>query len=307
MYVCISSRLVPVILTVFSQFGDSNDSGSDFDESTSGLPFPKPLSRSSFLAPDFDPATFLSSLSNRHQTLEDLRQELRDLSQSLNKELLDLVNENYQDFLSLGGALKGGEEKVEEVRVGLLGFQRDVGAIRDKVEARRRDVESLLNEKKRLRTQANIGKVLLDVAERIEELEQRLMLGEAPKAGPDAAESDAESDLFDSETDDSDEELAGDSNTTPVVSLKRLERHIQKYVYIKMRSAQIGDRHPFLVNMQPRVSKIKSTLLLDLNTALNQAKQAGEKRDARILKVMRFYDLMGEEAGAVSALKQLKI
>lgn len=297
----------PSIDRLIPQFGDSDDSGSDFDESTSGLPFPKPLSRSAFLAPDFDPATFLASLSNRHQTLEDLRQELRDLSQALNKELLDLVNENYQDFLSLGSALKGGEEKVEEVRVGLLGFQRDVAAIRDKVEARRREVESLLNEKKRLRTQANLGKALLDVAERIEELEQRLMIAEATRPAPDAAESDAESDLFDSQTDDSDEELAGDANTAAIVSLKRLERHVQKYVYIKMRCAQIGDKHPFLASLQPRLLKIKSTLLLDLNTALNQARQAGERRDARMLKVMRLYDLMGEEAGAVSALKQLKI
>lgn len=152
-------------MTVISQFGDSDESGSDFDEDTSGLPFPKPLSRSSFLAPDFDPATFLSSLTNRHQTLEDLRLELRDLSQTLNKELLDLVNENYQDFLSLGSVLKGGEEKVEEVRVGLLGFQRDVAAIQAKVEARRKEVESLLQEKKRYRMKANIAKALLDIAE----------------------------------------------------------------------------------------------------------------------------------------------
>jgi len=87
-------------------FGDSDGSGAELSDNDhdSSLPFPKPLSRSPFLAPDFDPATFLSSLSNRHQSLADLRIELRDLSEALNKELLDLVNENYQDFLSLGSA-----------------------------------------------------------------------------------------------------------------------------------------------------------------------------------------------------------
>ena len=32
------------------------------------------------------------------------------------------MNANYEDFLGLGGQLKGGEERVEEVRLGVLGF-----------------------------------------------------------------------------------------------------------------------------------------------------------------------------------------
>ncbi|KAJ9196546.1 hypothetical protein DTO164E3_3393 [Paecilomyces variotii] len=304
-------------------FGDSDDSGSDFDETTSGLPFPKPLSRASFLAPDFDPAGFLSSLTNRHQTLEDLRLELRQLSQSLNKELLDLVNENYQDFLSLGSALHGGEEKIEEVRVGLLGFQRDVGTIRDRVDARRLELERLLAEKKRLRNQTNVGKALLDVAERIEELEQRLMIAEPEKPGLGSPhELDTDSDILDTEREESDEDddddddddhdddsddLGDETGTTTVVPLKRLEQNIQKFVYIAILSERIGDTHPFLVNQQPRILKIKATLLLDLNAALEQAKQSGEKKDTRVLKIMRLYDLIGEEAGALSALKQLRI
>ena len=90
-------------------------------------------------------------LTNRHQTLEDLRSELRDLSSSLNKELLDLVNENYTDFLSLGSTLKGGEEKVEEVRVGLLGFQRDVNGIKAAVTNRKEEVRGLVGERKQFR------------------------------------------------------------------------------------------------------------------------------------------------------------
>lgn len=231
------------------------------------------------------------------------------MSQSLNKELLDLVNENYQDFLSLGSALKGGEEKIEEVRVGLLGFQRDVGTIRDRVESRRLELESLLSEKKRLRSQTNVGKALLDVAERIEELEQRLMIAEPEKpelASPDELETDL--DILDTETEESesedddqddDDELGDETDTTAVVPLKRLEQNIQKFVYITILSERIGNTHPFLINQQPRILKIKATLLLDLNAALEQAKQAGEKKDARVLKIMRLHNLIGEEAGAL--------
>ncbi|CAG8315471.1 unnamed protein product [Penicillium salamii] len=290
------------------QFGDSDGSASDLDEDPSGLPFPEPLSRLSFLAPGFDPATFLSSLTNRHQSLEDLRQELRSLEQALNKELLDLVNENYQDFLSLGTALRGGEEKVEGVKVGVLSFQRDVKAIRDKVEARRQEVDELLNEKRRLRTTADIGKGLLDYAERVEELEHRLMIGDkTSKENANSDESDSESDLYSEEDEESDDEELADG--TPPMSLARLERHAQKFVYLTSIASRVGDTHPFLLVQQPRVAKIKSTVLLDLKTALEQATASGKggKRDARTMAVLRLYDLMGEDVSAVAALKNLKL
>ncbi|BCR90986.1 COG2 family protein [Aspergillus chevalieri] len=287
-------------------FPDS-DGSSDFDEDTSTLPFPEPLSRASFLTPGFDPAQYLSSLRNRHQSLEDLRQELRDLDQLLSRELLDLVNENYQDFLSLGNALHGGEEKAEEVRVGLLAFQRDVNAIRHKVETRRAEVEGLLGEKKQLRKDANVGQALLDVAERIEELEQRLMIGEKNNQGQ-REQSDEESDGFLEESDESesDDEQAPQA-TAAAVSLKRLEHHIQKYVAVTRLSAHIGDEHPFLLNQQPRVNKIRSAVLHDLKTALEQAKNAGKKRDAKMLSVLGLYELMGENPSAITALKNLKL
>ncbi len=290
------------------QFGDSDESASDFDEDPSGLPFPEPLSRTSFLTPDFDPAVFLSSLRNRHQSLEDLRQELRSLEQLLNKELLDLVNENYQDFLSLGTALRGGEEKIEGVKVGLLAFQRDTQSIRDKVEARRQEVEGLLNEKRQLRAQADVGKELLDYADRVEELEHRLMIADKSTPNRDVSpndESESESDLYGSGSDESDDEELEDGAAP--VSLRRLERHVQKYVFLTSIAKRVGENHPFLLVQQPRVSKIKSTVLLDLKTALERAGPAGDKRDARTMAVLRLYDLMGEDVSAVAALKNLKI
>lgn len=297
-----------------TQYADSDES-SDFDEDTSSLPFPEPLSRASFLAPDFDPAQYLSSLRNRHQSLEDLRQELRDLDQLLSRELLDLVNENYQDFLSLGNALQGGEEKAEEVRVGLLAFHRDVQTIRDKVEARSAEVEGLLGEKKQLRKDANVGQALLDVADRIEELEQRLMIGEKNNSGrpqQEQASSDTESDDFlndeesDESEDDNAEKVPDNTTASTVVSLKRIEHHLQKYVAVTKLSTRIGDDHPFLLNQQPRVNKIRSAVLLDLKTALDQAKNAGEKRDAKTSAVLGLYNLMGEDPSA-AALKNLKL
>lgn len=230
------------------------------------------------------------------------------MDQSLSRELLDLVNENYGDFLSLGSALRGGDEKVEEVRVGLLSFKRDVQAMRDKLEARRTEVEQLLKEKRRLRENANLGKLLLDFADRIEELELRLMIRDARNLQDTTDEFDTESDLSGSESDGSDDGGFPDgSATAPVVSLKKLEHHIQKYVYLTTLSARIGNDHPFLLSQKRRMAKIRSTLALDLKAALKQTKNAGKKRDAKELTVLSLYNLIGEDVNSVSGLKNPRI
>ena len=149
--------------------GGSGSISSEDDEDN--LPYPEALPRSDFLSADFDAPTYLSTLSDRHQTLEDLRSDLRERSQALSKELLDLVNTNYEQFLSLGSDLKGGEEKVEDVRVGLLGFKRGVEDIRAKVRERKVEVASLLSEKRGVGREIALGRGLLELDARLEGVE----------------------------------------------------------------------------------------------------------------------------------------
>ncbi|OJD12450.1 hypothetical protein AJ78_06965 [Emergomyces pasteurianus Ep9510] len=311
-------------------FGDSDDSDPDVNDTSytdSNLPFPKPLSRSSFLSPNFDPSSFLSSLTNRHQTLSDLQTELRELSQSLNNELLDLVNENYQDFLSLGSALKGGEEKVEQVRVGLLGFQRDVKGIRDGFEQRIGDISTLLEEKKGLRKEIMLAYELLDVEESVGELEERLMITDTKKANGQAGATDGVVDrdgddegsdgIIESETEESDESddddsaSAGGNGGVSIVSLSGLDRHIRKYLYIRTVSGRVGEKHPFIVQQEDRMERVKTALLLDLKTALQQAKRHKKNRESRVGAVMRLYAMIGEKTDdnddTATAMKNLEI
>lgn len=234
------------------------------------MPFPKPLARSSFLAPDFDPTTFLSSLSNRFQTLDDLQNELRALSQSLSKELLDLVNDNYQDFLSLGRTLRGGEEKVEEVRVGLLGFQRELNLIRSKVDSKRDDVAKLLEDKRNLKQEIQLGRSLLEIAERIEDLEGRLMIGEAaPKRSPNGLPDGSTNDeaAFDSFSDDSDD---GSSASEDRPHVRRLERLVEQYLIVKVLIRRHDVGHPFILTLEERLRQIQSTLQLDIEATMKQ-------------------------------------
>ncbi|KAI3318765.1 oligomeric golgi complex component, COG2-domain-containing protein [Xylariaceae sp. AK1471] len=259
------------------------------EEDDTPLPFPTALPRSDFLAPTFDAATYLSSLPHRHQTLEDLRTDLRDRSAFISSELLELVNANYASFLGLGDSLKGGEDRVEDVRVSLLGFRRAVEEIRSRVRERGVEVARLNKELGSVRGEIEIGRKMLELDERISALEGRLAIG---SAGPDSDESDEDED-----EDDNDEEgLVGSS------ALK-LTQLAGDYVAVDELADDIGRDTPLVRRMEERMIRCRNTLLLDLNAALKEAKKAGVPGRTKLLKLMGIYAMLDAQVEAVKALK----
>ncbi|KAL8847118.1 MAG: hypothetical protein Q9221_007824 [Calogaya cf. arnoldii] len=273
----------------FFDGSDSEDSGED------NLPYPKPLARSSFLTPEFDPHTYLSTLRNRHQTLEDLRTDLRSRSQEISKELLDLVNENYEDFLSLGSSLRGGDEKIEEVRLGLLGFKRDVEGLKAMVDESRRDVEALVNQRKEIGRQMQVARALLDIDQRLCALEQSLMMT-ANGSHTNNAEAETDLELSDS-GDESDERHEGG------MSISRLSKHAQQYLLAQRVMKRVGSNHPFVLRQEGRLAKVKTTILLDVGNAL---KQAGGRDTEHLMKILAIYRDLGEFQEASKVLRQRK-
>jgi len=207
--------------------------------------------------------------------------------------LLDLVNENYQDFLSLGGSLQGGEEKIEEVRLGLLGFRRDVGALKDKVGAKQKEVEGLVIERKAIREDIQLGRTLLDIDQHLQELEERLTISMIrPAESPEDDEGFSVS--SDSENGTEDEQSGG-------VPTSRLQRHAQQYLYVTKLRDKIGRDHPFLVKQQGRITRLRHTILLDLSNALKQSVRSMDQE--RTIKVLGIYRDMDEAEEATKTLK----
>jgi hypothetical protein len=278
--------------------GGSGDISSDDEDN---LPYPEALPRSDFLAPTFDAPTYLSTLSDRHQTLEDLRSDLRERSQALSKELLDLVNTNYEQFLSLGSDLKGGEEKVEDVRMGLLGFKRGVEDVKGKVRERKVEVEGLLGEKKSVSKDIALGRKLLEVDSRLEELEDRLMvasLGRSPDGLDDSWSEDEE--------DDEDEEEGEFTSNMNGTSTKKLQRFVLDYRNIEHLTTTVGLEHPFIAAQKPRLLRLRNTIVLDLNAALKQAISLGEGGKTRMIKILGIYRDLGVGEEAVKVLRDAK-
>ncbi|KAL8912080.1 MAG: hypothetical protein Q9171_002868 [Xanthocarpia ochracea] len=272
-------------------FGESDSEDSDEDN----LPYPKPLARSAFLTPEFDPHTYLSTLRNRHQTLEDLRTDLRSRSQEISKELLDLVNENYEDFLSLGNSLRGGDEKLEEVRLGLLGFKRDVEGLKNIVDERRKEVEALVKQRKEMRRQMQVGLALLNIGQSLRELEQSLMMtsNESHTDGPDKN--------IDRGLSDSGEE--SDEGQQGGMSISRLGRHARRYLLVQRMMKRVGSDHPFVIKQGARMAKMKNMILLDLGNAL---KQTGSQDTTYLMNLLAIYRDLGESPEASKVLRQRK-
>ncbi|KAI1802652.1 oligomeric golgi complex component, COG2-domain-containing protein [Daldinia bambusicola] len=266
----------------------SSSSSSD-NEDDAPLPFPTALPRSDFLAPNFDPAEYLSSLANRHQTLEDLRSDLRERSAAISTELLELVNANYTSFLSLGDELKGGEEKVEDVRVALLGFRRAVEEIKGRVKERGTEVTSLNRDLSGVRSEIETGRKMLELDERISVLEGRLAVG---STGPDSDDSDE-----DDENDEDELEGAVGNSTAKLTQL------VNEYTVVDGLANDIGRDTPFVRKAEERLTRCRNTILLDLGTALKEAKKAGPRGQAKLLKLMGIYSLLDAQLEAVKALK----
>lgn len=281
-------------------FGGGSESHSDDDEDN--LPYPKALPRSDFLSKDFDAPTYLSTLADRHQTLEDLRTDLRERSHALSQELLDLVNTNYEQFLSLGSDLKGGEEKVEGVRVGLLGFKRGVEDVRAKVRERKDEVETLLLEKKGVGKDIAFGRKLLELDARLEDLEDRLMVSSLGR-GANGVEEDTWNDSEDEEDDE--DELTADG-VIGGTSTRKLRQLVLDYQHIDYLLQSIGTEHPFVIAQDSRIIRVRNTIMLDLNAATKQAAAMGEDGKTPLVKMLNIYREFGAGAEAVKLLRDLK-
>jgi conserved oligomeric Golgi complex subunit 2 len=219
--------------------------------------------------------------------------------------------------LSLGDSLRGGEEKVEEVKVGVLAFRGGVEEVREKVRVRRVEVGGLLGERRRIRKEIRLGRGLVEVDRRLEELEGRLLLGSQPPGVKDGNPNDEKEEKPDSHTDDEDNDRtssdtdstasSSDHEPTPLTSPTRLHRLTTYYLSISHLLNRLDcSSHPFITsNIHPRLVRVKNTLLLDLASALKEA-SARKASGERIVKILGVYRELGEGGEAVRVLKEVK-
>ncbi|KAG0125515.1 oligomeric golgi complex component, COG2-domain-containing protein [Tuber indicum] len=277
-----------------------DDEDDEDDDNPSTLPFPPPLPRSAFsnLEAPFSPTEFLASLRNRHQTLEDLRGELHARSKDLERELVELVNRDYADFVGLGGSLRGGDGRVVDLRMGLLGFRREVGVIMGVVEGVRRDVEVQVRRRRVVEGGRMLAKNLLTLSYRLDELSTLLLIHPPCTSLPLAAATTTTA--IPIPNFDQDAPGPGESSTP---SIPRLSRIILGYLFLTRNLLpKLPQQHPFVKMQIPRIEAVRKTLLLDLDSALKEARSS--KDSEKVLVLLGFYADLGAEAEGVRALKE---
>ena len=289
----------------FTLSSSSSSSPSDDEDDNIPLPFPAALPRSDFLAADFQPAEYLSALPNRHQTLEDLRSDLRDRSDTISAELLELVNSNYTAFLSLGDELRGGDEKTETVKVALLGFQRAIDEVKGKVTGRKEEMVKLGGELREVREEVEKGRSMLEVSQRLTALEERLAVDSLQNQADDKNDWS----LSDEDEDGEEEEQDGDEKTSAShtawigSSPAKLIMSAKQCKQIELLKERLDEGHPFVIKLSERLARCRHTLLLDLGTALREAKLAGPNGKDRVWRYLKIYRLLDAQDEAVKALR----
>lgn len=288
----------------YSAFNLPSSSSSDTDPDAP-LPFPTALARRDFLAPDFHAPTYLSglfpsddasTLAHRHQTLEDLRSELRERSTAISAELLELVNANYTSFLGLGDELKGGEDRVEDVRVALLGFRRQVDEIKCRVRGRRNDAARVSGVLGGVRGDIELGRRMLELDDRLALLEGRLSIGSLPNG--------AQEDEWGAEDSDEEEDAGETGDSFVGSSPAKLNGLAREYGAIEKLVDSLGRELPYVKKMEERMIRCRNTMLLDLGTAMKEARKAGDAGHDRVLNFMATYRQLGAHAEGVRILKE---
>lgn len=130
-----------------------------------------------------------------------------------------------------------------------------------------------------------LARNLLGLAQRIEELSSLLLL----------------------------EDEAGNGTSPPsfledgegLTSTRRLKKLVGCWVYLQeLLLPKIPKEHPFLKAQELKMATIKKTILIDLTSALKEARI--EKDDQRCLSLMILFADMGAEKEVVKALKEAK-
>ncbi|XP_006461130.1 hypothetical protein AGABI2DRAFT_68876 [Agaricus bisporus var. bisporus H97] len=154
----------------------NNASPSDVDIKYTDLPDYGPLSHHNPLltGPVFDVEEFL--LSRARASLPELRTELRDYLSVLKEELVQLINNDYEAFISLSTDLRSEGSRLKKMRGPLVDLQDRIMDSRKELQAIQAAIQEKLDQRATLREEKALLHLLLKISESLTRLESLLMI-----------------------------------------------------------------------------------------------------------------------------------
>ncbi|KAF7782587.1 hypothetical protein Agabi119p4_1963 [Agaricus bisporus var. burnettii] len=154
----------------------NNASPSDVDIKYTDLPDYGPLSHHNPLltGPVFNVEEFL--LSRARASLPELRTELRDYLSVLKEELVQLINNDYEAFISLSTDLRSEGSRLKKMRGPLVDLQDRIMDSRKELQAIQAAIQEKLDQRATLREEKALLHLLLKISESLTRLESLLMI-----------------------------------------------------------------------------------------------------------------------------------
>lgn len=261
------------------------------------LPVYVPLSHDNeyLSAETFDVEKFL--LSRVYTSLPELRTELKDYLSSLKEELVRLINDDYEDFISLSTDLHGEKSRLERIKAPLSTLRQRVVIARKSLQDVQDAVQVKLEARAKLRDEKVLLHLLLKISESLSRLESLLLLqSEDTPEHPGLLST----------------HLAGAAGHSSTVKMqgsrgKHLSRVAMEYMQLLYHISKAhAEKCTYVDAIQERVDRVRSTLTSDLDhlfsatllsvTGSDHGKIQGIERSkavSELTECLRVYDNLG--------------
>lgn len=223
------------------------------------LPIYVPLSHDNphLTAEVFNVEEFL--LSRSHTSLQDLRSELRDYLTSLKEELVLLINDDYEAFISLSTDLRGEGSRLEKLKLPLDDLRKRILESRAGLQATQDSIQETLDARTHLREEKALLHLLLKISESVTRLESLLLISQVTTSSLESHNSNYQFHLPASAGQPIDPKSQGNR-------AKHLSRVTAEYTQLLYHIEKAKEEDcAFVDEIRWRIDRIQSTLTSDLD------------------------------------------
>ncbi|KIK67348.1 hypothetical protein GYMLUDRAFT_37448 [Collybiopsis luxurians FD-317 M1] len=261
------------------------------------LPVYTPLSHANpFLSAEvFDVEEFL--LSRSYTSLQDLRTELRDYMVKLKEELVKLINDDYEAFISLSTDLKGEGDRLSNLMAPLNSLKSEISISKAELRAIQDEIMQKMERRAIIREEKTLLHLLLKISESVTRLESLLSI-----SNPSQDEDPVDYERFQTTT-----IITTDSNDerSQANKAKHLNRVAAEYTQLLYHASKARSENcAFVDEIQWRIERIQSSISSDLDALFASTLSAvtGEAKLSDLEKnkilpdlseCLRTYDVLG--------------
>ncbi|KAI9016767.1 hypothetical protein DFJ74DRAFT_242318 [Hyaloraphidium curvatum] len=215
---------------------------------------PDSLDRADFQTGSFTPESFLAE--RRVFALEKLKTDLKNHLAVMKNELVELINQDYSDFINLSTNLVGVDKMIADLNKPLDKMKADVLAVRSSMQGTVDGLRTKLEKRTQLREKKSLLQLFLSIHESVGKVEALLGI-ESAAGSVDLSASDAPAAASDAPKKEPESEL----------DLKLMER-----VAIEFNQLQFlvnrGKGLPFVQNLDGRIQRVQETLQTGMKKSL---------------------------------------